>query len=615
MPNKCIAKAATALGLGLIALNAAPAVASSVVRAALAIKNVRMAIPIPFNDVYSSDLLGIDREEKATRKKLLSQANEYVELRTGRMSAKLASQWLEACREQLAGETAGGPKAAAKTENPFCGYELARRERPGALAKPSLRTQRAVLAADLRSGEYELAALHTLAEINGALRHLDSERQLAAVAMRAADKESCVPPIIASAIAYKLEERFPAIEIVELTKRLYRKAVACGSDFASAQASFRLGLLQIWEERCAGVTELMLKVEGTPQASQFHARAKYWRFYCADRTGDQLGRQFAKQMLLKEHPMSFQALAATGGDDSVIDQVMRQAPPQAALRSIVRPEMNLILRAVEALIRVGATSLAAEIIDHGVKDIAALEPEVRLYVAVMMNRIGSTLPKFKILNDLFQDSPQTVSAATLKLHFPLAYFDLVRSKQSKIDPLLILSLIRQESAFNKEARSIAGARGLMQVMPATARMVSKVRTSRLYEPAINIDIGTKYFLSQLRQYDGDVEFTLAAYNAGTTRVDDWRKRYPTDNRLLFLDLIPFRETREYVSAILRNYFWYVKLYSPQNSEQADADAKVLKEPKERWIVSANSGIAAGSLAERAPASAPESPPADAAAGK
>lgn len=600
MSNKCIAQSVTALGL--LVLSAAPAFASPVVRTALAIKNVRMAIPIPFNDVFASDLLGIDREEKATRKKLLNQANEYVDLRMGRLSTKQTAQWLDACRDR-----------AAKAENPFCIYELGRRERPSSTEKSRLHyPERARLAADLRDGEYEVAALHSLVEINGALRYLENERQLSRVAMTVADKESCVPPIIASAIAYKLEERFPAIEIVELTKRLYKKAVACGSDFASAQASFRLGLLHIWEDRCDDVTELMLKVEQTAQASQFHARAKYWRFYCADRTGDQLSRQFAQQMLIKEHPMSFQALAASGGDDNLIDQVLQQAPPQVALRSIVRPELNLLLRAVEALIRVGSSGLAAEIIDHGTKDIATLEPEVRIYVAVVMNRIGFTLPKFKILNDLFQDSPQTVSAATLKLYFPLSYFDLVRSKQTKIDPLLILSLIRQESAFNKEARSIAGARGLMQVMPATARLVSKVRTARLYEPAVNIDVGTKYFLSQLQQYSGDVEFTLAAYNAGTNRVEDWRKRYPTDNRLLFLDLIPFRETRDYVAAILRNYFWYVKLYSPQNKEKADADAKA---PKERWIVNANAGFAAGSLASRSPASAPENPPIDASAGK
>ena len=69
-----------------------------------------------------------------------------------------------------------------------------------------------------------------------------------------------------------------------------------------------------------------------------------------------------------------------------------------------------------------------------------------------------------------------------------------------------------------------------------------------------------YLRKRLAQYNGDVELTLAAYNAGFSRVDDWKRRYPTENRILFLDLIPFRETRDYVSSILRNYYWYTKLY-------------------------------------------------------
>ncbi|MDN8867430.1 transglycosylase SLT domain-containing protein, partial [Staphylococcus aureus] len=85
---------------------------------------------------------------------------------------------------------------------------------------------------------------------------------------------------------------------------------------------------------------------------------------------------------------------------------------------------------------------------------------------------------------------------------------------------------------------------LMQVMPTTARMIQKVTKSQLLKPEVNVAIGTKYFLKRLNQFGGDVELTLAAYNAGAGRVDQWLKRYPTDNKMLFLDFIPFRETRE-----------------------------------------------------------------------
>src|SRR5262249_29534687 len=140
-------------------------------------------------------------------------------------------------------------------------------------------------------------------------------------------------------------------------------------------------------------------------------------------------------------------------------------------------------------------------------------------------------------------------------------YELVNTPSNPVDPLLVLSLIRQESAFNQRAQSLAGARGLMQLLPATAKQMGAKRSSQLFDPQINVKVGTKYLARKLQKYEGDVELTLAAYNAGFTRVDNWLKRYPVDNRLLFLDLIPFKETREYVSSIMRNYYWYVQLYS------------------------------------------------------
>ena len=74
------------------------------------------------------------------------------------------------------------------------------------------------------------------------------------------------------------------------------------------------------------------------------------------------------------------------------------------------------------------------------------------------------------------------------------------------------------------------------------------------------------FFSRLNErYGGEAELALAAYNAGPENVDIWQARYPVANRLLFVDLIPFRETREYVASIARNYFWYKKLYEEESA--------------------------------------------------
>lgn len=569
----------------------APAKANRpLLRPAQAIRNLRMAMPVAFEEAADKNHLGIDSEDAAVRKAVLAQATTYIDLRRGRLSKDETRKWYEQC------ETAEKARETSENANPFCRYEEARKSQTPSGGKQTVHLrERQQISADLLGGRYERLAEKGQRELIAGVSQLENMGKLGEVSMKVADTGDCMAASIPMSLAYKLEERFPALEAIELSKRLYKKASKCSNDFAAAQASFRLGLIQIWQQNCDEIPDLMAKVENIPAASQYHARAKYWRYFCAGQKGNDGLRAAAKDALLRDHPMSFQTLAAAGDDDAALAQILKSEPPQVAYRSIINPDLNPMLRAAEALVKLGANNLAAEIIERHVRELGSVEAEVRLYTAVVLNRIGYALPKFKILTELFQDAPKTVNLVTLKLFFPLWYYDLVKSKQGKIDPLLILSLIRQESAFNKEARSIAGARGLMQVMPGTARSVAHIRATKLFDPSTNIGVGTKYFLKRLEQYGGDVELTLAAYNAGFMRVDQWKKRYPTDNKLLFLDFIPFRETREYVSSILRNYFWYVKLYSEserrsiasvEGRKANSAGTKVLA------IVSANAGQAA-----------------------
>ncbi len=137
-----------------------------------------------------------------------------------------------------------------------------------------------------------------------------------------------------------------------------------------------------------------------------------------------------------------------------------------------------------------------------------------------------------------------------------------------LSPYLILSLIRQESVFNPRAVSRVGARGLMQLMPATARSVARqtgikrLRLRQLFDPQTNITLGTHYFAAQLRHFDNNPVFALAAYNAGPHRIRKWRQRWPTLPMDEFIEHIPFKETRLYVKLILRNLFIYESLYRP-----------------------------------------------------
>lgn len=576
---------ASLFGFGVLLLltPTAPAEATRpMMKTETALQNLKMSMPVDLNGALEKNVTGLDLEPPAVKKAVQKYAREYIAYRRGGHGV---DAWVRAC-------------SAAK-DNPFCDYEKDRTGRGSSRSGSAARGDRLELTNEIRSGHFAKTAGREYADVVWAVGRLGDLSAVAATASRVLEKKDCVPPALASALGYKLEEAFPAEDVIETSRKLYTKASECGSDMPAATASFRLGLIKVWKQKCEGVSDLMLKVEKTPEASQFHSRAKYWRYYCAGVTGNETAKLEAKQAILRDHPMSFQNLAVNGDDPVLMRQVVQPETPSITFRSLIRPDLNPLLRGAEALITEGSDHLASEMLDRNVSNIGSLEPEVRLYTAVLLNRIGHALPKFKILSGLFQDAPKMVSQATLKLFFPLWYFDMVKPKVDKVDPLLVISLIRQESAFNKAARSIVGARGLMQVMPATARTIASVRTQKLYEPETNIKVGTTYLLKRLHQYSGDVELTLAAYNAGFARVDQWRKRYPTDNKMLFLDFIPFRETREYVSAILRNYYWYVTLYEKEQQLTESAATEGVKvntaEAKVLAIMNARAGVAAGMI--------------------
>jgi soluble lytic murein transglycosylase len=151
--------------------------------------------------------------------------------------------------------------------------------------------------------------------------------------------------------------------------------------------------------------------------------------------------------------------------------------------------------------------------------------------------------------------------------FPKAYWvDLKRfSTQNELDPYLVASLIRQESEFNPNAISRANAVGLMQLLPVTGKKVAKevkmhhFNPSQLYTPTVNLQLGTRYFKSMVDKF-GSFEYALAAYNAGSDRVQDWLAEGKYRDPQEFVESIPFTETREYVQAILRNANVYKQLY-------------------------------------------------------
>jgi soluble lytic murein transglycosylase len=151
--------------------------------------------------------------------------------------------------------------------------------------------------------------------------------------------------------------------------------------------------------------------------------------------------------------------------------------------------------------------------------------------------------------------------------FPKPFWpDLTRfSSANGLDPYLVASLIRQESEFNPNAVSNKNALGLMQLLPRVGKGVAKQEKMKhfsppqLFTPAINLQLGTRYFRAMVDQFGG-FEYALAAYNAGDDRVRDWQGTGKYRDVQEFVESIPFTETREYVQAIMRNANMYRQLY-------------------------------------------------------
>jgi len=157
--------------------------------------------------------------------------------------------------------------------------------------------------------------------------------------------------------------------------------------------------------------------------------------------------------------------------------------------------------------------------------------------------------------------------------FPRPYWsDLNRyASANGLDPYLVASLIRQESEFNPEAISRADAYGLMQLLPKVGKGLAKelrirhFSTDDLTKPTLNLQLGTRYFKQMVDEFGGQVEYALAAYNAGSDRVKDWRTNGTYRDIAEFVESIPFTETREYVQAIMRNANIYRSLYGTEDS--------------------------------------------------
>jgi soluble lytic murein transglycosylase len=255
--------------------------------------------------------------------------------------------------------------------------------------------------------------------------------------------------------------------------------------------------------------------------------------------------------------------------EKILADLKRAAPASPDLAPLLNASLNGWPRA-KALSQIGLFELAGKELQY--RPAYGSSRSIDFQAAQLFVKAKNFHRSTTVLRRVFPDYLDLPFGAlpreVWQMFYPANYEDIIQQEAAKyaIDPYLIMALIRQESAFNPKAISSANARGLMQLLPSTARRLARgmklARPSqaRLHDPALNIRLGMRYFSDLLKQFNGETGKALASYNAGEHRVEAWMSEGSYADSAEFVDTIPFSETRNYVKIINRNYFFYRSLY-------------------------------------------------------
>ncbi len=321
--------------------------------------------------------------------------------------------------------------------------------------------------------------------------------------------------------------------------------------------------------------------------SENRVAAWYWAARCKEALGDssealeiyhrlyqRLPQNYYGQLAEKQVALLANKVGSVQTNDMGFAQIRQTIENQKSVSTV---DINQMLRTSwRTWPRVKALALI-QLFDQAAQELLrprvyGESPTIYFQAAQLYYRGNNFLPAISNLRKVFpgyqEMSLDSLPKSIWELFFPVNFGSTVfkEAEKQKIDPYLVLALIRQESGFNPMALSVANAHGLMQLLPSTARRVAKglsmrpPSVSRLHDPAINIRLGTKYFSDLLRQFGGQSDRALASYNAGEERVEAWEGEGGFGDGAEFVETIPFSETRNYVKTIYRNYWFYKALY-------------------------------------------------------
>ncbi|NEQ28753.1 MAG: lytic transglycosylase domain-containing protein, partial [Microcoleus sp. SIO2G3] len=318
--------------------------------------------------------------------------------------------------------------------------------------------------------------------------------------------------------------------------------------------------------------------------SEHAPEAAFWVGKWAQQLGQQQEAKTAFEYVLTHYPESYYAWrsAALMGLDVGDFTTVREKLPEV-VQPAQRPDLPAGSPALQELYRLGQDRDAWS--RWQVEFKSFMQPSVAEQFAdgVMRLGVGDNLNGIFMISSLrnreepddrtaYHDLKQKISY--WQALYPFPYMGQINNwaKERQLNPMLVTALIRQESRFEPKIESSAGAQGLMQVMPGTADWISQqtgVQQYSMSNPDDNIKFGTWYLDYTHREYDNNSLFAVASYNAGPGNIADWIDRFGFRDPDVFVEQIPFPETKGYVESVFGNYWNYLRLYNPKVSEMLD----------------------------------------------
>ncbi|MBI2219476.1 MAG: transglycosylase SLT domain-containing protein [Candidatus Rokubacteria bacterium] len=342
-------------------------------------------------------------------------------------------------------------------------------------------------------------------------------------------------------------------------------------------ALWRLGWVAYLRGQMRTAEQSWTRLAGIPGGRAYRAGALYWagRAREATRSRGAAARLYAR--VLAESPRGYYGLLAAR---------RASAPPDGGRKPAVTLPADPVeaiaddpgYARVDLLRRIGFVEYAwqelEDVVQRSIGDPVRLYGLTSAYVKEERYHLALRILRRHFVSFAVTGDP-SLPQAFWEMLYPFGWRPAVTeaAEQEGLDPFLVAAIVREESSYHPRALSRAGARGLMQLMPATAETVARAGgitlggSEPLEDPGLNIQLGTRFLAGMLRDF-GDPRLAVAAYNAGPGRVRQWLRTKKTDDLEAFVEQIPFDETRQYVKRVMLSWQEYRRIYGVGGPDMA-----------------------------------------------